>query len=33
MHTKDFLAGEMSKAGLTHMADMAREGYYHASCR
>ena len=33
MHTKDFLAGELSKAGLTHMADMAREGYYHASCR
>ena len=29
MHTKDILAGELSKAGLTHMADMAREGYYH----
>jgi hypothetical protein len=29
MHTKDILAAELSKAGLTHMAEMAAEGYYH----
>lgn len=29
MHTKDMLAGELEKAGLTEMAAKAREGYYH----
>lgn len=29
MHTKDFLAGELRKAGLDAMADKAVTGYYH----
>lgn len=29
MHTKDILAEELEKAGLTDMAAKAREGYYH----
>ena len=29
MHTKDFLAQELEKAGLPEMAEKAREGYYH----
>lgn len=29
MHTKDFLAGELEKAGLTEMAEKARQGLYH----
>lgn len=29
MHTKDFLAQELRKAGLTDMADRAATGYYH----
>jgi len=29
MHTKDFLAQELEKAGLTEMAEKARTGYYH----
>jgi hypothetical protein len=29
MHTKDFLAQELEKAGLPDMAAKAREGYYH----
>lgn len=29
MHTKDFLAQELRKAGLTEMADRAATGYYH----
>lgn len=29
MHTKDFLAQELEKAGLAAMAAKAREGYYH----
>jgi hypothetical protein len=29
MHTKDFLAQELEKAGLTEMAEKAREGWYH----
>lgn len=29
MHTKDFLAEELIKAGLPEMADKARAGYYH----
>lgn len=29
MHTKDFLAQELRKAGLDGMADRAAEGYYH----
>lgn len=29
MHTKDFLAGELRKAGLDAMADKAATGYYH----
>lgn len=29
MHTKDYLAGELEKAGLHQMAAKAREGYYH----
>jgi hypothetical protein len=29
MHTKDFLAQELEKAGLHAMAAKAREGYYH----
>lgn len=29
MHTKDILAGELDKIGLTEMAEKARTGYYH----
>lgn len=29
MHTKDFLAQELTKAGLNEMAERAAEGYYH----
>jgi hypothetical protein len=29
MHTKDFLAQELRKAGLNQMADKAAKGYYH----
>jgi hypothetical protein len=29
MHTKDFLAGELRKAGLNSMAEKAATGYYH----
>lgn len=29
MHTKDLLAQELFKAGLTEMAEKAAEGYYH----
>lgn len=29
MHTKDFLAQELRKAGLSAMADKAATGYYH----
>ncbi len=29
MHTKDILAEELTKAGLSEMAMMARDGYYH----
>jgi hypothetical protein len=29
MHTKDFLAAELTKAGLTDMAAKAATGYYH----
>ena len=29
MHTKDILAGELKKAGLSEMAEMASQGYYH----
>jgi hypothetical protein len=29
MHTKDFLAQELRKAGLDEMADKAATGYYH----
>jgi len=29
MHTKDMLAEELEKAGLTEMATKARGGYYH----
>ena len=29
MHTKDFLAQELEKAGLADMAAKARDGYYH----
>ena len=29
MHTKDFLAGELRKAGLLDMAMKASQGYYH----
>jgi len=29
MHTKDFLAQELRKAGLDAMADKAATGYYH----
>lgn len=29
MHTKDFLAGELRKAGLEDMAAKAETGYYH----
>ena len=29
MHTKDFLAQELRKAGLAKMADKATIGYYH----
>lgn len=29
MHTKDFLAGELTKAGLTEMAAKAATGHYH----
>ncbi len=29
MHTKDKLAAELEKAGLTDMARMARAGFYH----
>ena len=29
MHTKDFLAQELRKAGLNEMADKAATGYYH----
>jgi hypothetical protein len=29
MHTKDFLAQELRKAGLDAMADAAATGYYH----
>lgn len=28
-HSKDILADELAKAGLTEMAALAREGYYH----
>lgn len=28
-HTKDILAGELEKAGLAHMAEKARNGWYH----
>lgn len=29
MHTKDFLAQELEKAGLTTIAENARKGMYH----
>lgn len=29
MHTKDYLAQELEKCGLTEMAAKARTGYYH----
>lgn len=29
MHTKDMLAAELTKAGLTDMATRAADGYYH----
>lgn len=29
MHTKDFLAQELRKAGLNEMADKAAKAYYH----
>ena len=29
MHTKDYLAQELDKVGLTEMATRARDGYYH----
>lgn len=29
MHTKDILAGELTKAGLPEMAAKASTGYYH----
>lgn len=29
MHTKDFLAQELEKAGLPDMAERARQGLYH----
>jgi hypothetical protein len=29
MHTKDFLASELTKAGLPEMAAKAATGYYH----
>ena len=29
MHTKDFLAQELKKAGLEEMAERATTGYYH----
>jgi hypothetical protein len=29
MHTKDILAAELARAGLTEMAERAAEGYYH----
>jgi len=29
MHTKDMLANELRKVGLTDMADRAAQGYYH----
>ena len=29
MHTKDYLADELRKVGLTEMADRAAAGYYH----
>ena len=29
MHTKDFLAQELRKAGLNEIADRAATGYYH----
>ena len=29
MHTKDILARELRKAGLSQMADKASTGYYH----
>lgn len=29
MHTKDFLAGELQKAGLLDMSVKAASGYYH----
>lgn len=29
MHTKDFLAQELEKAGLSAMAEKAKEGWYH----
>ncbi len=29
MHTKDVLAAELAKAGLSEMAAKAAEGYYH----
>jgi hypothetical protein len=29
MHTKDFLAAELEKAGLTEMSTKAADGYYH----
>lgn len=29
MHSKDFLAEELRKAGLNEMADKAATGYYH----
>lgn len=29
MHTKDFLAGELRKAGLISMAEAAERGLYH----
>lgn len=28
-HTKDYLAGELRKAGLNEMAERAAAGYYH----
>ena len=29
MHSKDFLAQELREAGLTEMASLAADGYYH----
>jgi hypothetical protein len=29
MHSKDYLAGELRKAGLREIADRAAAGYYH----